>query len=102
MTASLFVMYPKPKDTELFDRQYQTEHLPLAGQTLSGVTRVTTHPVVGSPSGPAPYYLITEVCFESMAVLERNAAAEGARRTFAHAAQISTGGPPVFLIARGN
>src|SRR5450432_4024755 len=101
MTASLFVMYPPPSDPARFDRQYREDHLPLAGTSLSGVTRVVTHPVVGTPEGAAPYHLVTEVCFESMDALQRCAASDGGKRTFAHAASISTGGKPLFLIARG-
>jgi uncharacterized protein (TIGR02118 family) len=98
MSASLFVIYPPPADPALFDRQYASDHLPLAAKSLTGVTRVVTHPVVGTPNGPSPYYRITEVAFESMDALHKCAATDGAAKTFAHARQISTGGAPLFLI----
>ena len=99
MTASLFVIYPQPADPASFDRRYREEHLPLASTALTGVTGVTTHPVLGTPSGAAPYHLITEVRFASMEALEQCAASDGGRRTFAHAASLSTGGPPLLLIS---
>ena len=101
MTASLFVLYPPPVDPTAFDRAYAQEHLPLAAQELTGVTAVTTHPVVGTPAGAAPYHLITEVRFASMEALEKTAASPGGKRTLAHAASISTGGAPLFLISAG-
>jgi uncharacterized protein (TIGR02118 family) len=100
MTASLFVMYPPPSDPARFDRLYQTDHLPLAAKSLTGVTRVTTHPVAGTPEGAAPYHLVTEVVFSSMDALQAAAASEGGQRTLAHARSISTGGAPLFLITR--
>ncbi len=98
MSASLFVIYPPPEDPALFDRQYETDHLPLAARELAGVSRVVTHPVVGTPDGPSPYHRITEVVFESMAALQKTAATPGAAKTFAHAREMSTGGAPLFLI----
>ncbi|HTJ41220.1 MAG TPA: EthD family reductase [Kofleriaceae bacterium] len=100
MTASLFVMYPHPSDPARFDRQYAEEHLPLAAKSLGGVTRVVTHPVLGTPEGKAPYHRITEVVFESMAALEKTAASEGGAKTFAHARSMSTGGAPLFVITQ--
>jgi uncharacterized protein (TIGR02118 family) len=101
MPASLFVMYPPPSNPNLFDRQYQTDHLPLAAKSLTGVTRVVTHPVVGTPEGAAPYHLVTEVAFESMEALQQCAASDGGKRTFDHARSISTGGAPLFVITAG-
>jgi len=100
MTASLFVMYPRPQDPALFDRQYKDDHLTLAAKNLTGVTKLTTQHVVGTPDGAAPYYLVTEVVFESMDSLQQCAASAGAQKTFSHAATISTGGKPLFMIAK--
>ena len=98
MSASLFVIYPPPADPALFDRQYANDHLPLAAKNLTGVTKVVTHAVVGTPSGPSPYYRITEVVFDSMDALQTCAATPGAAKTFGHAREMSTGGAPLFLI----
>lgn len=100
MTASLFVMYPHPTDPARFDRQYAEDHLPLAARSLTGVTRVVTHPVVGTPEGKAPYFRITEVVFDSMDALQRSASSDGGAKTLAHARSISTGGAPLFVITQ--
>ena len=100
MSASLFVMYPHPVDPASFDRAYAAEHLPLAAKSLTGVTAVTTHAVVGTPAGKAPYHRITEVVFESMDALTSCASSDGGQKTFAHAASMSTGGAPLFVISK--
>jgi hypothetical protein len=55
--------------------------------------------VVASPQGTAPFYRIAEVYFPSMQALEECAASVGGKETLAHAAKISSGGPPIILVA---
>jgi uncharacterized protein (TIGR02118 family) len=95
MIAHLLVMYPMPKDPKTFDRRYQEEHLPYAGPRLTGATGVVSKRV----ASPAPFYAISDVTFPSLATLQACAASEGAKEALAHAASISTGGPPVVLVA---
>jgi uncharacterized protein (TIGR02118 family) len=99
MTTKLLVVYPKPKDEAEFARRYEAEHLPMAARLLTGVTKVVTTKVLGSPSGPAAVHWISEVIFESPKALKDCAATEGAQKTYGHAVEISTGGAPQFLIA---
>lgn|SRR5487761_420772 len=98
-TAKLIVIYPRPKDVKAFEQVYQTEHVPMAVEKLAGKTKIVASKVVGSPQGTPAIYRIVEVHFPSMQVLQECAASEGAKRTLAHAASISSGGVPVFLIA---
>lgn len=44
--------------------------------------------------------LIAEIHFPSMSDLQACAASDGARETLANAVSISTGGPPIFIVAK--
>jgi uncharacterized protein (TIGR02118 family) len=98
-SVKLVVIYPRPKDVDAFENIYQTEHVPLAVARLSGKTKMVATKVLGSPQGTPPFYRVAEVYFPSMQALEQCAASAGGKETLAHAAKISSGGPPIFLVA---
>ena len=98
-SVKLVVIYPRPKDVEAFENVYQTEHVPLAVTRLSGKTKMVATKVLGSPQGTPPFYRVAEVYFPSMQALEQCASSAGGQETLAHAAKISAGGPPIFLVA---
>jgi uncharacterized protein (TIGR02118 family) len=89
MTAHLLVMYPTPKDPQKFERAYREEHLPYAGPRLAGATGVTSKPL---------FHAISDVTFPSLEALQACAASKGGQEALAHAASISTGGPPTIMI----
>ncbi|AUW60617.1 ethyl tert-butyl ether degradation protein EthD (plasmid) [Sphingobium sp. SCG-1] len=97
--VKLIVIYPTPTDVETFEAAYVNEHVPMAVQRLAGKTKIVATKVLGAPAGEAPYYRIAEVHFPSMEALEACAESEGGKQTLAHAAAISSGGPPIILIA---
>jgi uncharacterized protein (TIGR02118 family) len=97
--VKLMVIYPHSKDVDVFEKVYQEEHVPLAVAKLSGKTKIVGTKVVGSPQGIPPFYRIAEVHFPSMQALEACAASEGGKEVLAHAVKISSGGPPIFLVA---
>ena len=97
--AKLVVMYPAPKDVQTFERIYQEEHVPMAAKKLAGKTKLVATKVQGSPQGPPPFHRIVEVHFPSLDVLQACLASAGGKETLAHAATISSGGPPLVLIA---
>jgi len=97
--VKLIVIYPRPKDLEAFEQAYQKEHVPMAVKKLAGKKKLVASKVVSSPQGTPPFYRIAEVHFPSMEALEACAASEGGKQTLAHAAAISSGGAPVFLVA---
>jgi len=99
MSVKLIVMYPRPKDVQAFETVYKGEHVPLAVEKLAGKTKIVATRVLGSPSGKPAFHRIAEVHFPSMQALEACAASEGGKETLANAVSISSGGPPVFLIA---
>jgi len=98
MTAHLLVMYPQPEDAAAFDRAYKEQHLPYAGPRLEGATSVVSKRVAGSPTGQPGFYAISDVTFASLAALQACAGSAGAKEALAHAASISTGGPPTVLV----
>jgi uncharacterized protein (TIGR02118 family) len=97
--VKLIVMYPRPKDVDAFEQVYQKEHVPMAVEKLAGKTKLVATKVIASPEGTPKFYRIAEVHFPSMDALQACAASEGGKQTLAHAAKISSGGPPVVLIA---
>jgi uncharacterized protein (TIGR02118 family) len=97
--VKLMVMYPPPKDVQTFERLYQDEHVPMAVKKLAGKTKIVATKVQGSPQGKPAFYRIAEVHFPSLEALQVCAASTGGKETLAHAANISSGGPPVVLIA---
>jgi uncharacterized protein (TIGR02118 family) len=61
----LTVLYQKPSDTEKFDKHYFGTHMPLA-QKMPGLVRAdVTRPGPGLDGSEPPYYLQTELVFES-------------------------------------
>jgi uncharacterized protein (TIGR02118 family) len=98
-TVKLVVIYPRPKDVDAFERIYQNEHVPLAVAKLRGKTKMVATRVLGSPQGTPAFYRIAEVHFPSMQDLEACAASDDGKEVLAHAASISSGGSPIFLIA---
>ena len=97
--VKLMVLYPPPKDVQAFERVYLDEHVPMAVKKLAGKTKLVATKVQSSPQGKAAFYRIAEVHFPSLEALQACAASAGGKETLAHAAKISSGGPPVVLIA---
>src|SRR5579872_3661759 len=97
--VKLVVMYPRPKDIDAFEKLYQNEHVPMAVEKLKGKTKFVATKVVGAPQGVPPYYRIAEVHFPAMEALQACAASDGGKETVAHAVAISSGGPPVVMVA---
>jgi uncharacterized protein (TIGR02118 family) len=97
--AKLVVMYPRPKDIDAFEKLYQSEHVPMAVEKLKGKTKFVATKVVGAPQGTPPFYRIAEVHFPSLDALQACAASDGGKETLAHAQAISSGGPPVVMVA---
>lgn len=98
-SVKLIVAYPPPKDVVEFERRYKAEHIPLAVEKLAGKTKLVATTVLASPQGKAAFHRIAEVHFPSLEALQACAASAGGKETLAHATAISTGGPPVVLVA---
>jgi uncharacterized protein (TIGR02118 family) len=98
-SVKLIVAYPQPLDAPDFDKIYQEEHVPMAIANLEGKTKIVATKILQSPQGKPPFYCVAEVYFPSMEVLQQCAESAGGKATLAHAVKISSGGPPVIMIA---
>jgi uncharacterized protein (TIGR02118 family) len=98
-SAKLIVAYPQPVDVAAFEKVYVEEHVPLAIAKLEGKTKIVATKIVASLQGKPQFYRVAEVHFPSMKVLEECAASAGGKETLANAVKISSGGPPVIMIA---
>jgi uncharacterized protein (TIGR02118 family) len=99
MAVKLIVMYPRPKNVQAFEDVYNRQHVPMAVEKLAGKSKIVASKVLGSPNGKPAFHRIAEIHFPSMEALEACAASDGGKQTLANAVSISSGGPPVFLIA---
>ena len=97
--AKLIVMYPPPENTDQFESVYHNEHVPMAVAKISGKTKIVATKILDSGQSPARFHRIAEIHFPSMQILKACAASEGGKQVLANAKSISTGGPPVILIA---
>ena len=97
--AKLIVMYPHPQDADQFENVYHSEHGPMAVAKLSGKTKIVATKVLDSAQSPSRFHRIAEIHFPSMQVLKACASSEGGQQVLANGMAISTGGPPVVLIA---
>jgi uncharacterized protein (TIGR02118 family) len=94
----LIVLYPPPADVAVFERRYRTEHAPRVGN-IPGLRKFVAAQVLGTPAGAAPYQRIAELYFDSSEALQSAVSSPSGQAAVAHANEISTGGPPVVLIA---
>jgi uncharacterized protein (TIGR02118 family) len=95
----LIVLYPPPADTQIFERRYRSEHVPLVMERIEGLRKFVAAEVIGAPMGPAQFHRVAELYFDSMEALQEAMTSPGGQAAGAHAAEISTGGAPVLLIA---
>jgi uncharacterized protein (TIGR02118 family) len=98
-SAKLIVMYPHPENIDEFESIYHNQHVPMAVAKLAGKTKIVASKVLDSPQKPSRFHRIAEIHFPSMQILEACAASDGGQQVLANAMSISTGGPPVVLIA---
>ena len=98
-STKLIVAYPQPKDVGAFEAVYQNEHVPLAIANLAGKTKIVSTKTLQTPQGTPAFYRIAEVHFPSLEALQRCAESAGGKETLANAVKISSGGPPVIMVA---
>jgi uncharacterized protein (TIGR02118 family) len=98
-SVKLIVAYPQPKDASAFEKIYQQEHIPMAVAKLQGKTKIVATKTLQSPQGQPQFYRVAEVYFPSIEALQHCAESAGGKETLAHAVKISSGGPPVVMIA---
>jgi len=98
MSIKLVVLYPYPKDLEVFERTYTTEHIPMVARKLTRCTKAIYTRVLMSPQGASPFCRIAELHYPSLEALQADFSTPEAQELGAHAASISTGGTAVSII----
>jgi uncharacterized protein (TIGR02118 family) len=86
MTARFLAVYETPADPEAFDRHYRQIHIPLLRQ-LPGLRRYTVSRDVMALHGE-PFYLITELDWDTMDDLRAAFATPEGQATAADAARL--------------
>jgi len=86
MTARFLAVYETPADPAAFDRHYREVHVPLLRQ-LPGLRRFTISRDVTALHG-APFYLVAELDWDTMAGLRAAFATPEGQATAADAARL--------------
>jgi uncharacterized protein (TIGR02118 family) len=89
--SKIIVLFGKPTDPDLFDKQYWEDHVPIARQ-MPGLKKYTVHRVVGAPRGDPAYYQVVELEFENMDALKNALNSQAGRDSGRHGVKIATGG----------
>lgn len=98
--VKLIIQYPHPHDVYAFDKVYKEEHIPLAIEKLDGKTKIVTTTALPHAHHILPaYHRSAEIYFSSMDALLTSTQSDEGKKFLAHAAEISTGGSPNFIIA---
>jgi len=98
----LVVLYPQPTDVEKFESDY-TAHIAMLHDKTGipvDVTPYTITKFVSGLDGPAPYYQMFSMPFESAEALNATMASAGMQEVAADANRISSGGAPTLLIGK--
>ena len=86
MTARFLALYETPADPEAFDQHYRQIHIPLLRQ-LQGLRRYSVGRDLATLHG-APYYLVTELIWDTMDELRAAFASPEGQATAADAARL--------------
>lgn len=98
--VKLMVLYPQPTDVAQFEADYRA-HLQLLHREMGIPDDERPYTVTRfrpTPSGPAPYFQLFTLTFESAEALREARARPGMQAVAADAARISSGGAPVVLV----
>lgn len=96
----VIVLYPRPTDEIQFEKDY-ANHLALlhekTGIPLTDKPYTVTK-FFATPNGPATYYRMFTLSFNSLELMEAALSSAGMQEVSADAKRISTGGEPIILI----
>ena len=98
MSIKLVVLYPYPKDPEVFEKAYTGEHIPMVAKNLTRLTKAVYTRVLMSPQGASPFCRIAELHYPSLEALQADFSTPEGQALSAHAESISTGGMGVSIV----
>ncbi len=95
--AKIIAMYKTPTDPAAFDRYYFGPHVKLA-KAVPGLKgyEITRGPVM-TPAGPASFYLVAILTFDSMAAIQAALVSAQGQATVADLPNFATGGVEILM-----
>lgn len=95
--ATVLALYNTPTNPAAFDAYYASTHAPLA-KTLPGLRSYEVNRgTVMTPGGPAPYYLVAMLKFDSMANIQAALGSPIGQAVVADLGNFATGGVSVLM-----
>ena len=96
--AKLVILYGHPADPAAFEEYYAGQHIPYAGKHMPNVRGAENMRVVSAADGgPAPYYRVSQLTYDSVADLQAGISSEEGRSTIADLANFATGGATLLV-----
>jgi uncharacterized protein (TIGR02118 family) len=94
--AKVTVLYGQPKDTAEFDKYYSEKHMPMV-YAIKEIKRVEISKPLPPPNGGnPPYYILTELWFDSLETFKAVTATPEWKAIVADVPKFATGGATPF------
>ena len=91
------LLYGRPDDPEEFERYYPTTHAAVSDGVAGRAVRAEKWKVLPvGPAGPAPYYRISELWFDTREDLEITMTSQAMRRSLEDLHSFATGGTVIL------
>ena len=101
--TKLLILYGNPADPAAFEDYYISRHIPYATLPHSYVRAAENMRVLStSDGGPAPYYRVSQLSYDSVADLRAGITSEDGRSTIADIANFATGGATLLIVEEDN
>lgn len=95
----LVILYGHPKDPAAFEDYYANRHLPYASKHMPNVRRAENMRVISTvEGGPAPYYRVSQLSYDTADDLRAGIASEDGRSTIADLSNFATGGATILIV----
>lgn len=95
--AKLVVLYKTPTDKAVFDRYYQSTHIPLA-KKIPGLKKYeVSNGAVTTPGGPGEVHLVATLHFGSMADLQTALGSAEGQAAAGDLANFASGGADMYM-----
>ncbi len=97
--TKLIILYGQPADPAAFEDYYLNRHIPYATTHMPGVRGAENVRVISTAEGgPAPYYRVSQLSYDSVADLRAGIASDDGRSTIADLANFATGGATLLIV----
>lgn len=97
--AKLVILYGHPADPAAFEDYYVSRHIPYAAEHMPNVRGAENMRVLSTPEGgPAPYYRVSQLSYDSVTDLLAGIASADGRSTIADLGNFATGGVTMLVV----